>query len=100
MYRSMCSYNLQPYLIVQNADSSKEVVALGQTYFAIQTTKQEVLEEKREKIKEQKEALQEKEEKLKRFLTISVTRFVSFTISLAYSSISSIPNLASRISCP
>lgn len=25
------------YLIVQNADSSKEVVALGQTYFAIQT---------------------------------------------------------------
>ena len=25
------------YLIIQNADSSKEVVALGQTYFAIQT---------------------------------------------------------------
>lgn len=25
------------YLIVQNADSGKEVVALGQTYFAIQT---------------------------------------------------------------
>ena len=33
------------YLIVQNADSSKEVVALGQTYFAIQTRKQELLEE-------------------------------------------------------
>lgn len=33
------------YLIVQNADPSKEVVALGQTYFAIQTRKQEVLEE-------------------------------------------------------
>ena len=29
------------YLIVQNADPSKEVVALGQTYFAIQTRKQE-----------------------------------------------------------
>ena len=27
------------YLIVQNADQSKEVVALGQTYFAIQTRK-------------------------------------------------------------
>jgi DNA-damage-inducible protein D len=30
------------YLIVQNADSSKEVVALGQTYFAIQTRLQEI----------------------------------------------------------
>jgi len=30
------------YLIMQNADPSKEVVALGQTYFAIQTRKQEV----------------------------------------------------------
>lgn len=30
------------YLIVQNADSSKEVVALGQTYFAIQTRRQEI----------------------------------------------------------
>ena len=32
------------YLIVQNADSSKEVVALGQTYFAVQTRKQEITE--------------------------------------------------------
>ena len=32
------------YLIVQNADPSKEVVALGQTYFAIQTRKQELTE--------------------------------------------------------
>lgn len=29
------------YLIMQNADPSKEIVALGQTYFAIQTRKQE-----------------------------------------------------------
>ena len=33
------------YLIVQNADPSKEVVALGQTYFAFQTRKQEITEQ-------------------------------------------------------
>ena len=33
------------YLIVQNANPSKEVVALGQTYFAIQTRKQEITEQ-------------------------------------------------------
>ena len=33
------------YLIVQNANPHKESVSLGQTYFAIQTRKQEVFEE-------------------------------------------------------
>ena len=36
------------YLIVQNADPSKEIVALGQTYFALQTRKQELQDQSME----------------------------------------------------
>ena len=63
--RKVIDYKLSRYacyLIVQNGDSKKEVIALGQTYFAIQTRKQELLEyslkdlsedEKRLKIRKQ-----------------------------------------------
>jgi len=45
--REFKSYNLSRYacyLTVQNADSRKEVVALGQTYFAVKTRQQELID--------------------------------------------------------
>ena len=43
------------YLIVQNSDPSKEVVAYGQTYFAFQTRKQEILEQKYEELQSEED---------------------------------------------
>ena len=40
------------YLIVQHADTRKKVIALGQTYFAIQTRKQELTEKRATQLNE------------------------------------------------
>ena len=45
------------YLIVMNGDSRKEVIALGQTYFAIQTRKQELLEKEYNSLTEEEKRL-------------------------------------------
>ena len=58
------------YLIVQNAYPSKEVVALGQTYFAIQTRKQEITEQEYETLSDDE----------KRFYQRKLTRQGNYTL--------------------
>ena len=61
------------YLIVQNSDSRKEVVALGQTYFAVQTRKQELSEKEYCSLSEDE----------KRFYQRDLTRKGNYSLNIA-----------------
>lgn len=84
--RKIIDYKLSRYacyLIVQNSDSNKRQVALGQTYFAIQTRKQELSEKEYNELTEDEKRLYRRNQARKGNLSLNKTAVNSGVKDLA-----------------